>query len=272
MKKISLFFVFALMFVMTSCDKLDEPFKKEVNIEATGRVVLLEDYTGVRCVNCPAAAEIAHELQETFGESLVVMGVHAGSLSMPLTGYPDFRTEVGTAWYNYFGFQSNPIGTINRVKGDAGYGFNDGEWATKVAEELAKEQIAELDIVCNYNEQTRNLNVEVNTVFLQSQSGKYFVTACLVEDSIVGRQRCPEPVGVDSNYVHRHVFRGAINGTWGTEIFDGAVPANEEISTTCSITVDTTYNADNCYVVAFVYDDDDDANKYILQAFQKKIK
>lgn len=30
MKKISLFFVFALMFVMTSCDKLDEPFKKKL--------------------------------------------------------------------------------------------------------------------------------------------------------------------------------------------------------------------------------------------------
>lgn len=177
MKKISLFFVFALMFVMTSCDKLDEPFKKEVNIEATGRVVLLEDYTGVRCVNCPAAAEIAHELQETFGESLVVMGVHAGFYSNPYGNYPDFRTEAGKEWYeDYFGFQSNPIGTINRVKGDAGYGFNDGEWPTKVAEELAKEQVAELDIVCNYNEQTRNLNVEVNTVFLQSQSGKYFVT------------------------------------------------------------------------------------------------
>ncbi len=267
MKKISLYIAAALMFAFTSCDKLDEPFKKEVQVEATGRVVLLEDYTGVRCVNCPAAAEVAHELQETFGESLVVIGVHAGTLAIPIGSFPDFTTEAGTAWYEEFGFQANPIGTINRLRGDAGYGINDGEWGTKVGEEIAKEQTAELDIVCNYNEETRKLDVEVKTTFLQEQNGKFFVTACLIEDSIIGRQ--VEPEGVNTEYVHRHVLRGAINGTWGAEIFDGTTPTNEEISTSCNITIDEAYNAEQCYVVAYVYDSE---TKYILQAYQKKIK
>ena len=36
----------------------------------TGKTVLLNDYTGIRCVNCPGASEIAHHLQEQYGEHL----------------------------------------------------------------------------------------------------------------------------------------------------------------------------------------------------------
>ncbi len=76
---------------MMSCDKLKEPYIVEAiyeesdTLELTAsdtvnfdgkRVTLLEDYTGVKCNNCPAAAEIAQHLQEQYGSHLVVLGVH----------------------------------------------------------------------------------------------------------------------------------------------------------------------------------------------------
>ena len=80
MKKISLFLATtAIIIGMMSCDKLKAPYIIEPIVEDSdtipltpddinnfdGRlVVLLEDYTGVKCNNCPAAAEIANQLQE----------------------------------------------------------------------------------------------------------------------------------------------------------------------------------------------------------------
>ena len=76
---------------MMSCDKLKEPYIVESIVEESDtlsltasdtvnfdgkRVTLLEDYTGVKCNNCPAAAEIAQQLQEQNEGHLVVLGVH----------------------------------------------------------------------------------------------------------------------------------------------------------------------------------------------------
>lgn len=258
----------ALLFAMVSCDKVNGPYKKDVVVEGN-RVVLLEDYTGVRCVNCPEGAEIAHELEEAFPDNLVVLSVHAGFLADPMnpvTGYPDFRTESGTAWYNTFGFMSNPIGTVNRTKTAGSYGYQKEGWATAVAAEIAKEQTASVEIENSYNEASRKLDVTVKAKFLEEQTGVTYVFACVMEDSVVGRQLMPE--GANDNYVHRHMMRAAINGTWGEELCSGA-EEDEEFEKKMSITLDDAFNADQCYVIAYIYDD---ATKEIIQAAEKKIK
>jgi len=58
-----LFIAFAFSIVITSCDVLEGPFDEQVNnnIDTTKplRKILLEDYTGHTCGNCPCAAEEA---------------------------------------------------------------------------------------------------------------------------------------------------------------------------------------------------------------------
>ena len=132
MKKIlSILAVSFLMMGMVACDVIDEqdyiknnggttpPEQPGEPVEpgetgdfTTSKCVLLEDYTGVRCNNCPAAGEIALNIQKQYGHSVVVLGVHSGFLSAPIGGYPNFKTTEGDAWYSFFGFYSNPIGTI----------------------------------------------------------------------------------------------------------------------------------------------------------------
>ena len=110
MKKIlNILAISFFMVGMIACDKIEEPYFKPNNEVAehlplsdddisnweNKKVVLLEDYTGVRCVNCPAAAEIANGLLAQYEHQLVVLGIHAGFLSMPIGGFPDFQTEEG---------------------------------------------------------------------------------------------------------------------------------------------------------------------------------
>ena len=55
------------------------------DVEPTGKMVLIKDFTGARCVNCPAAAEYAHNLQHQLDEDhIFIMSVHAGFLAQPM--------------------------------------------------------------------------------------------------------------------------------------------------------------------------------------------
>ena len=89
---------------MVACDIIEEPYFKENNgggetpEPKVQKYVLLEDYTGVKCVNCPAAGEFALQLQEQYHHKVIVLGVHAGSLAF----YPPFNltTTEGDAWWS----------------------------------------------------------------------------------------------------------------------------------------------------------------------------
>jgi len=67
--------------LVPSCDIVEEPYLVPVGGNDTNthdtnvRKVLLEDYTGQKCPNCPEAAEVAHSLLEIYGEQVVVIAV-----------------------------------------------------------------------------------------------------------------------------------------------------------------------------------------------------
>ncbi len=108
--KISNIIIAALLisFSFMACDKVEAPYKEEKEIKVN-RKVLLEDFTGHKCVNCPNAHDIAHDLQELYGEdNLIVIATHAGFFSTPSSGdfAYDFRTEAGPEWADYYGIQN----------------------------------------------------------------------------------------------------------------------------------------------------------------------
>lgn len=256
------------IFAMSSCDKVKEPFVNEVEFHSD-YIVLLEDYTGVRCVNCPEAAEIAHNLQTQFPKNLIVLGVHAGSLSIPYPGYEDFRTEAGTDWWNFFGFNSNPIGTINRTKNSNSYGYSKESWGAAITNILASEDQLPVKVKIQpvvYDTATREIEVRIKSTFQTDIEGDFHLFACIMEDSIVGMQKTEQ--GMDTAYMHRHVLRKAINGSWGEQIFNGTTEPDFEISTELTATLDNNFNDKQCYVIAYVYDKND---YHILQAAQRKI-
>lgn len=269
MKRISIILaVSAIVLAFASCDKIEEPYIKDVVVTGD-RVVFLEDYTGVKCINCPEAAEIAHELLENYPSNLVVVSVHAGFLSVPLPGSPDFRTEAGTTWYDAFDLHTNPIGTINRMKkADGSYGYNSDAWGTKIDEEVQKDMSAYFDLIPSYDETTRTLDVTLRGEFAQELTGDFYIFAGIMEDSIQAKQLTPN--GMNNNYWHRHVFRTPINGIWGEPFFKGLTEVEQPIYKRFSITIDTTYNEDQCYVFAYIYDNALEGE--ILQAGQAKIK
>jgi len=276
---IALLTLFTVVF-MAGCDKIDPPYINESGGGGGGgegevvQKVLLEDYTGHTCVNCPAAAKIASDLQKFYGEKLIVMAVHTGFFADPMQPPfdTDFRTEVGDKWRTDFGFVSYPSGMINRGA-EGGRIAGKGQWASRVDAAMQETAKASLKIEINYAEANRQLALKIDSRFLQNASEKYLLQVCLVEDSIMAPQRNNDPTVGETptitEYYHRHVLRKDLNGVNGETISSTSIVANETYIHEYNFTLNTDYNADRCSIIAFIYRE---ADLEIVQVEEAHIK
>ena len=237
------------------------------DVEPTGKMVLIKDFTGARCVNCPAAAEYAHNLQHQLDEDhIFIMSVHAGFLAQPMGQFPNFLTDEGTEWYN--NHDSNPLFTVDHVALTDGNSLKVEQIDTPVVTALDEEQSFEIVIGRQFDPTSRQLQVNIQAVSLTDRDGHFFITACLVEDNIVGWQIIPG--GTDKEYVFHNVFRGTLNGAYGESFEDHHVDSDDTFSFSYNTEIDADYNADECYLVVYVYDRNQ--GDKILQTAVKKIK
>lgn len=233
----------------------------------TGKTVLIKDFTGVRCNNCPAAADYAHNLQHQLDpEHVFILSVHAGYLAQPAGQFPDFLTDEGTEWYN--NNESNPLFSVDHVALTDGNTFYVEQIDAPVANALDEEQSFEIVVTSQYNEATRRLEMEARAIALGDRDGRFSLTVCLVEDHIIGWQMLPG--GIEREYDFRNVFRGTLNGTYGAVFEDAHVATNDDFSFSYGTTLNESYNADECYLMVYVADRNQ--GDKILQTAVKKIK
>ena len=237
------------------------------DVEPTGKTVLIKDFTGARCVNCPAAAEYAHNLQHQLdADHIFIMSVHAGYLAQPIGSFPNFLTEEGTEWYN--NHDSNPLFAVDHVALTDGNTFNEGQIDAPVTAALEEEQTFEIVVDRQFEEASRHLQVNVQAIALVDFDGEFYITACLVEDHITGWQTTP--AGVDKEYDFRNVFRGTLNGAYGEAFEEYHVDPDDTFFFSYSTDINADYNADECYLMVYVYDKRQ--GDKILQTAVKKIK
>lgn len=270
---------FAALVWMSSCDKLEAPYavKKTGGDTTTGMVrkVLLEDYTGHKCVNCPEAAMTAHAIEAANDGRLIIIAVHAGFFSTPAaTGdfTADYRTPAGTEWNDDFGITGWPAGLINRSPYDGTTVLYDfGQWGNAIEAQLDLPQEANIVIDNDYNVSTRELTTTINTKFLDLLQGTYAVTVCITEDSLSSPQKNNNinvgPVPIIYDYIFMDMLRTNLNGSWGEDL-TASVDSSLTYSKSYSLTLDTAWTAKNCHIVAFVSNTE---TKEIIQAEKKSI-
>jgi hypothetical protein len=103
----------------------------------------------------------------------------------------------------------------------------------------------------DFDSETRTGSFEVQTVGLDENriSGKLQIW--LVEDSIDSFQLMPDGSRNDA-YVHNHVLRCAVNGTWGTPF---NINEGEQFIINFNQVLEEGWMPENMHVVAFVYND-----------------
>lgn len=249
---------------LAACEVIPEGERYEpVVVGETRRVVLLEEFTGVRCTNCPKAAQVAHSLLSQYPDNLVVVGMHGTnttSFGDPFEGEQDFRIAETAEYFEAFGgtpTQGYPCGMVNRAVSDnaideGGILLNYDVWATEVVRALTVPPVADITMELTSGEAQDDsvVTVAVSVEALEAVSHPISLVVELVEDNIVGTQI---DGGVENHeYVHNHVLRTVVNGTWGESF---TMPAVGEISSPkeFEITVRKPWVKENCSVVAYLY-------------------
>lgn len=270
MKNFLLFFVASLLFSM-SCKEKPIVFEEPTS---GARRVLVEELTGVRCTQCPNGARQLEDLQGVYGkDKLIVVSIHAaGNFSVPYTESKyDFRSPTNTALAQFIGASLGyPTSSINRVvpTGNNSPFILQTKWAGIIAAEFAKDYGLDMAIGNTYDEASRRLSTNVTIAPSRDIAGDYFITALILEDKIKDYQL--DNGTKLSDYVHRHVLRGAISAPTGDALGSKLVK-DALITKSFSFNIPNEWNADNCSVVAFVHRGGT-PDKEVLQAIEKYVK
>ena len=211
------------LLLLVGCDAVERPdrWREDPAPIVPRRNVLLVDFTGQRCSNCPAAADLLHSLTAgPAGARIIAVSVHGGALALStdasprgLAG-PDARRLTDEARVN-----SWPIGTVDRPVG--GTLLRPSAWNAALAEHLAlaadADAAAQQSLVADAHVAlaTRTLSYTLRPRHLTDAAGQAdaetYLHLWLVEDSITAPQTLAD--GTErADYLHRHVLRLDLTG------------------------------------------------------------
>ena len=285
-----------------SCDNINTPVQPKIAVNSGEecpdeifssnsnpiRKILVEDYTGHTCGNCPAAALIIqNSILPVHADQVIPIAVHAGAtfakpLSAPYAS--DFRTSAGDNYDSFFGISAlgNPNGMINRIHYNSSsktHVKSKEKWVALCDSLTQVDPVADIQIKNVYDNSTQKVCIHIETTFLTNLNGKYNLVVLLVQDSIVDAQKnyTASPTDV-LNYTHRHVLRDPINGADGngeeiigdtTNIINGKTVYKKYQYEIAASYKNIACDINQCYVVAFVYNT---STYEVIQAEEKKIK
>lgn len=222
---------------------------------------LIETFTGQTCGNCPAAHSILEKALVGKEDKFVVVSHHSGYQPDAFT----MAEDVDFTWFYNSSSLYAPAIMFDRAPyadGLASIVFegNDSKLVNNAMKVFpTKEPFISIQLNNKFDASTRQgtLEVEVYT-FVNPTEAEHRLNLHLVQDDMVATQS-----GMGSNYVHHHVFRGCLNGTWGEtiELIEGATVRKtieytipEKIISTHANKVSLEAILENMQIVAFVSD------------------
>lgn len=278
MKAIRIFALLSLVLIFAgACDIIESPYLDEVTslsadeqcladagqTEAFGagttieKKVLLEEMTGHKCGNCPEASAKVHQLIEAKEGKVILVTIHAGSLSTYTAGASQYGTNFTTpAGIEIYSAMNNtsavPFGMVDRV--NMNNNFN--SWPTYVDQRLQEAPEAGLRIFNCYDPDSLKLTTVVDIKYLTTAPADDHLSVFLIEDGIVDWQKDYKATGSSPDipdYVHHNVLRAAINGTWGQPVSTSAISKDARFTLSYSYKLNPEFDPSRCSIVAFIH-------------------
>ena len=244
---------------LSACDNIEsnERWEEKVPVEIK-KNVLIEDFTGQNCVNCPAATDVIHQLQQgAAGAHIIAVGIHGGSMSYSVDKLPfGLATAIGETYNKDWGVSSWPSGMVDRQGGLLEF----TAWPSAAASRLQLDPAVDMQLSTAFDgnaSDTQWGKAEITVKLSELQAGALenaYVNVWITEGNIVARQTKPE--GSDNAYVHQHVLRDVLTPAYGEKVM--SLDAEGMATCTFSYDIPKTYGRSsktdvlNMTVVAFV--------------------
>lgn len=240
----------------------------------SSRVLLVEEFTGASCTNCPAGNAELVTIIDKYPNNVVVVGVHSNFLGNPaVVGEPDLRTKDAQDIENYMGpVGAKPEAAFNRRKFPNKTNIRVGRpdtWITFVEEELGQAHVADLRLTIGYDSVSRKVNITLVATALENINKPLFAHALITESEIFVTQL--DLNGKIPNYRHEHVLRKLLTQVGGEKIAD-SLAKGQSASKSFEYTLpdeNVLWVAEHCSAVGFI--SYDSSEKYVLQAAEGKI-
>jgi len=203
---------------------------------------LVEELSGVKCVNCPEGSEMLHDFNANgaFQGKLVIASLHAGTLTDMIKGkevnsVQDFKTDIGeTILTNIFGgdpgkpcasFDRLPIGAGQAPNNLMGYKSNWETMLGKAKEAAGDNPPVNIAITSEYNNESGSYDISVKVSYTRALEGRQAICLYLLENGIVDAQQYPKaPEYRETEF--EHLFRTSITSYNGLEILSD-IPTKE---------------------------------------------
>lgn len=282
----------ALAGVFASCDKVDNPFPPGGQGELdwslypdgdsahyaqnhwptftantnTQRNVIIEDFTGHRCVNCPNTNAAVHAKVISDPTRIFGASIHAGPTGMtsfqelyPIDGFvEEFFNTDGLAIGAFLGsvspgFIGNPRISINRLNQGGEITYSAAQLTNLSNTVLTSQLKVNIQAATNYFASTRGLflHTEVDK-FDASVTNDLALVVYVMEDSMIAPQLLSG--GQDDNYIHREIMRGCIDAKPFGRTLGDADLINGKYYCNYSYKVPDELEIDNMHLLIYVYD------------------
>ncbi len=189
------------------------------------RKILIQDFTGVKCSNCPKAASTIKKIKENNPDRVVSVAIHSGpeNFTHPKTDHSkyDFRTSDGDRIASMLGGVVNmPIGTVDQVlfEGEEDILTSFISWEGQ-SEKRLKRYLSPLNLDINVERFDKDTIIFLVRVLYDSlqNDGVNFLNVYLTEDGIVDYQY-DLILGDIEEYDHEHVFRDNLTALGGDSL------------------------------------------------------
>ncbi len=217
--------------------------------------VVIEEFTGVRCPNCPQGHQIITAIKAANAGRIVAVSLHPiNSLGAPYSfSAQDFRSQKAQDLFDYLGqIGLEPAAGIDRVKfaSETAILLEKSKWTNYVNQQMAIAAPVNVLLETNYDSVTRLLTVAVELHYTQTVTEENRLTVALTESNIVTAQLNGSVI--DTFYTHKDIMRDFLTALTG-DAHNTTTEAGRVIRKTYQRTLDPLWKPENMHVAAYVH-------------------
>lgn len=247
--------------------------------------ILIEEYTGVQCPNCPAGTTILKNYDAAHPDKIVIVALHSGSLTDKIPNKSKYyfaNNDVQNMINNYLGGNVNakPAASVDRLQQGSGiFMVNKNQWTTVIDQRSTATSPVNLSVTSRYDSAYKKVVVRVKVVYNTQVTKKQNLSVWLLENKIIDAQY-DGTITIDA-YEHNHVFRDFITPVGiGTSILDSIAVKQPGLVYETQLIYEPKFftnaaldkwNLDNCHIVAVVHNDEQ-GDKEVAQVVEVPLK
>lgn len=217
--------------------------------------VVIEEFTGVRCPNCPQGHQIIATIKAANAGRIVAVSLHPiNSLGAPYSfSAQDFRSQKSQDLFDYLGqIGLEPAAGIDRKQfsGESAILLEKSKWTNYVNQQMAIPAPLNILLETNYDSVTRLLTVAVELHYTQTIAEQNRLTVALTESNIVTAQLNGSVI--DTFYTHKDIMRDFLTSLTGDALAT-TTEAGRVIRKTYQRTLEPVWKPENMHVAAYVH-------------------